>query len=84
MLGSQCPSPFPLAVLKLLDSVAKHVLQRTAERQSIFLVYVERQRTCQQPCRDKGKEKVTQNAEDCCLLNQSGIKLNNLTVQKNK
>lgn len=50
-------SPFPLAVLKLLHGVAKHVLQRPVERQAIFLVNVEGQHTGQQRCRTGGKEK---------------------------
>lgn len=45
---SEQHSPFPFAVLKLLDSVTKHVFQWTAERQAILLVHVEGQRTRQQ------------------------------------
>lgn len=51
-----CHSPFSLAVFKLLDRVAKHVLQGTAEWQTILLVHVEGQHTHQQHCRGRRKQ----------------------------
>lgn len=49
-------SPFPLVVLKLLYCVSKQILQRAVKRQTVFLVHVEGERTCQHHCaRSKGE-----------------------------
>lgn len=53
-------SPFALAVLKLLDCVAKHVLQRAAEGHGVLLVHVEGQDARQQRCGWRGRRRVSE------------------------